>query len=127
MNSPSLPAMTSKGISIREMTAMAMLGAVIFTFKALMMALPNIHPVAVLMIAGTLCFGKSMFYCAAVYIMLEGLVYGFGLWWISYLYSWPLLILLVLRIKGSGRLFWAIIAGLFGCASADSAPFLISS
>ena len=83
-----------------------MLGALMFALKALMMALPNIHPVAVFIIAGTIFFGWHMMYAVAVYVMLEGLIYGFGIWWISYLYIWPLLVCITMLFrKTQGRLF----------------------
>ena len=95
-----------------------MLGALMFALKAAMMALPNIHPIAVFIIAGTIYFGWRMLYAVAVYVMLEGLVYGFGIWWISYLYIWPLLVSVTMLFrKTEGRIFWAVVAAVFGLCS----------
>lgn len=119
--------MTGKKLTVREMTVLAVLGALTFALKAAMMALPNIHPVAVFIIAGTICFGWRMMYAVAVYVMLEGLVYGFGIWWISYLYIWPLLVCVTMLFrKTEGRLFWAVVAAVFGlCFGAlCSIPYL---
>ena len=33
-----------------------------------------------------------------VFILLQGVLYGFGLWWVMYLYVWYLLALLILMI-----------------------------
>ena len=44
-------------------------------------------------------------------------MWGFGLWWISYLYVWPLLCLLVLllkRIIKEDFIIWAVVSGFFG-------------
>lgn len=116
MRSPSLSVMTGKPrLSTREVTTLAAMGALMFMLKIAMAALPNIHPVAVFIIAGTLCFGWHMLYAVGAYIMLEGLVYGFGLWWVSYLYIWPALVAIVMLLsKNEGRLFWAVIAAIFG-------------
>ena len=106
-----------------------MLGALMFALKAAMMALPNIHPVAVFIIAGTIYFGWRMLYAVAVYVMLEGIVYGFGIWWISYLYIWPLLVCIVMLFRNNrGRLFWAIVSAIFGlCFGAMCAvPYLFA-
>lgn len=108
------PRATASRLTTREMAVLAMLGAMMFALKVAMMALPNIHPVAVIIIAGTLCFGGRMLYTIAVYVLLEGIFYGFGIWWVSYLYTWPLLMLIVLLFKDGSRLFWAVIAGIFG-------------
>ena len=121
--------MTGKRLTVREMAVLAMLGALMFALKAAMMALPNIHPVAVFIIAGTIYFGWRMLYAVAVYVMLEGIVYGFGIWWISYLYIWPLLVCITMLFrKTQGRLFWAVVAAVFGlCFGAMCAiPYLIA-
>ena len=121
--------MTGKRLTVREMAVLAMLGALMFALKAAMMALPNIHPVAVFIIAGTIYFGWRMLYAVAVYVMLEGIVYGFGIWWISYLYIWPLLVCFTMLFrKTQGRLFWAVVAAVFGlCFGAMCAiPYLIA-
>ena len=121
--------MTGKRLSVREMAVLAMLGALMFALKAAMMALPNIHPVAVFIIAGTIYFGWRMLYAVAVYILLEGIVYGFGIWWISYLYIWPLLVCITMLFRNTqGRLFWGVVAAVFGlCFGAMCAiPYLIA-
>lgn len=121
--------MTGNRLTVREMAVLAMLGAVMFAFKAAMAALPNIHPVAVFIIAGTIYFGWRMLYAVAVYIMLEGIVYGFGIWWICYLYIWPLLVCIAMLFRNTqGRLFWAVVAAVFGlCFGAMCAiPYIIA-
>lgn len=121
--------MTGKRLTVREMAVLGMLGALMFALKAAMMALPNIHPVAVFVIAGTIYFGWRMMYAVAVYVMLEGLVYGFGIWWISYLYIWPLLVCIAMFLRKNGsRLFWAAVAAVFGlCFGALCAlPYLLT-
>lgn len=105
--------MTGK-LTSRELCLHAMLGALLFALKMVFAALPNIHPVAVLIIAGTLCFSWRMLYSVGVYVLLEGMVYGFGLWWLSYLYIWPLLVALTLLFRREDRLFFTLLAGAFG-------------
>lgn len=98
------------------MTVLAAMGALMFALKLAVAALPNIHPVAMLVILTALHFSWKSLYAIAVYVLLEGLIFGFSLWWISYLYAWPLLAVLtiLLRRSGGGRLFWACLAGGFG-------------
>jgi energy-coupling factor transport system substrate-specific component len=50
-----------------------------------------------------------------VFTLIEGVIFGFNLWWISYLYVWPLLVLIT-RIfrKNDTALTWAVISGVFG-------------
>ena len=48
--------------------------------------------------------------------LLEGITYGFGIWWFMYLYVWTILwaIVMLLGRQPRSSLFWAIIAAFFG-------------
>lgn len=121
--------MTGKKLTPQGMAVLAMLGALTFALKVAMMGLPNIHPVALFIIAGTLYYGWRMMYAVLVYVMLEGLVYGFGIWWISYLYIWPLLVCVTMLFRNAGgRLFWAVTAAIFGLCFGTlcAIPYLIT-
>lgn len=106
--------MTDK-LSLREMCFLALMGALMLASQVAMAALPNIHIVALLIIITTLCFSWRALFSVAVFVLLEGLIYGFGIWWISYLYAWPLLVPVVIFFrKNDSALFWAVIAGAHG-------------
>lgn len=95
----------------------AIMGVLLTVSKEAMAFLPNFEPVTLLTILFTLVFGSTALGAVGVFLMLEGLLYGFGLWWIMYLYIWPLLALLVLllrRLKWNHAWQWALIAGGFG-------------
>ena len=77
-------------ISVRELCIFAMLGGIMYALKRVMEFLPNIHPLALFIIAITLVFRKRALYPLYVYVMLEGVFGGFGLWWIPYLYIWTI-------------------------------------
>ena len=98
-----------------ELLVTSILGALMFAAKVAMAARPNIEPVTLLLILATLAFGAKSFITCGIYVLLEGLVYGFSTWWIPYLYAWPLLVLLTLLFrKRRNRFFWAFFAALFG-------------
>ena len=102
-------------LSPRELVILSLLTALAFGSKVAMSFLPNIHLVAVLLILITLRFGANAFYSAILYTMLEGLVYGFGIWWVSYLYIWPLLVLCALPLrKGKHRVLLSLLAAVHG-------------
>lgn len=95
----------------------AILGALIFALKICMAPLPNIEPVTLMLMLITLVFGARAFASASVYILLEGLVYGFSPWWLCYVYIWPLLIFLTLPLrKYRSRFLFSAVGGLFGFA-----------
>ena len=99
------------------MVLCALLAAVMTVLQVAMAALPNIEPVSLLTLAYALVFGRQVFYIVATFALLEGLVFGFHLWWVSYLYIWPLWAAAVLLLKRGGErpaLFWAAASGAFG-------------
>ena len=106
------------------------MGALMFASKAVMASLPNIHIIAVLIILGTVFFGKYIFFSVAVYILLEGLFYGFGLWWLCYWYLWPLLAVVALLFrKNSSPFLWAVAAAVHGLlfGALSTIPYLFIS
>ena len=91
------------------------MGALMFVLKLVLAFLPNIHIGAVLIVITAVYFGWRSLYSVAIYVLLEGLAYGFGIWWISYLYAWPLLaVICVLMRKNESPFMWAIVAAVFG-------------
>lgn len=114
MNSRSMRAIKPP-MSIRELVELSLVGALMVGTQVAMAALPNINLVSVLIILAVIVYGVKAFYPVAVFVMLEGLIYGFGLWFFNYLYVWAILtaISLIFR-KNESRLIWAVIAGLFG-------------
>lgn len=78
-------------LTVKETVTFALLGVVMFVSKIAMEALPNIHLLAVLTVTYTIVFRKKALYPIYVYVLLNGLVSGFNLWWIPYLYIWTIL------------------------------------
>lgn len=102
-------------LSTRDITLLAVLGALLFASKVALASLPNIHLNAVIIILGGIFFGWRIMYSIVIYIMLEGMVFGFGLWWICYWYLWPSLgVVVVLLRNNSSALIWAVVAGVHG-------------
>ncbi|MCI6468190.1 MAG: hypothetical protein MSA90_22340 [Faecalicatena sp.] len=100
----------------KDLVIMAMLTGVIFAAQVAMASLPNIEVVTLLVILYTQLYRKKVFFILYSFIVLEGLFYGFGLWWFNYLYIWPLLALLVLLLGKTSHspVFWSIVAGAYG-------------
>lgn len=106
-------------MSIKKLTRVALLGATLYVSQIGLAFLPNVELVSLLIILYTLVFGKEALLIVAVFNIFEGLQWGFGLWWISYLYTWPLLCLVILLLKKLIKeefLVWAVVSGMFGIA-----------
>ncbi len=101
----------------RRVVLCALLAAVTVVLQVAMSFLPNIEPVSLLVLVYVLVFGNDVFYIVFTVVLLEGLVFGFGLWWASYLYVWPLWAGIVLLLSRTGErppLAWAAVSGAFG-------------
>ena len=88
--------MKDKGLPLRDLLVLSMLAALMFCAKFALQNIPNVHLGAVLLIVATLRFGAKALYMVFVYIMLEGLFFGFSIWWVPYTYIWAILVLAVL-------------------------------
>ncbi len=105
----------SATISVKDLCVLALYGALIFAAKAALAVLPNINVNAVLIIIITLWYGWRAMYSVAVYVMLEGLIFGGGIWWFGYLYTWPLLVAICMLFRrNDSAVIWAVIAAVFG-------------
>ena len=91
--------------------------AVIEVCKLFMQGLPNIEMTSFLIILFTLHFDRLCLYAVPAFILIEGMLYGFGLWWVMYLYAWPLLALVTRAFaRTDSAFFWALLSGAFGLA-----------
>ena len=106
---------TKSLLTAKDLALMGMMVAIIEACKFVMASLPNIELTSFLLILFTLFIGWKMIFVVPVFILLEGMIYGFGLWWIMYLYAWPLLVFLTwcLRKQDSVWVF-SILSGMFG-------------
>ena len=78
-----------------------------------MNALPNIHPVTLLLLLAVLRHGWRALYVAFGFSLIEVSLYGASS--LAYLYLWPLLVLAAIPFRSSrSRLFWGAFAGIFG-------------
>lgn len=92
-----------------------MMAAALEAIKLSLSFLPNIELVSLFIILFALYFKEKTYYAIIVFVVLEGLLYGFGVWWISYMYAWPFLAFITRRFRGmKSPVFWAVVSGLFG-------------
>lgn len=102
---------------IRDLALYAVLGALTFGAKFAMSGLPNIEPVSLMVMLFAVVFGAQAVYPIGVYIAMEFLVYGPGLWNLCYLYIWFVLAAAAwLLRKMESVLGWSVLSGGFGLA-----------
>jgi energy-coupling factor transport system substrate-specific component len=92
-----------------------MLGAMTFALQVVMAPLPNIEPVSLLVMLFAVVFGWKSLYAVYVFVMMEVLFHGLGLWNINYLYVWTVLAVAAIWLKKmESSLGWAMVSAVFG-------------
>lgn len=74
-----------------EIILLTVFGVMMFSTKIVMAVLPNVHLVGMFIMVFTLSFRSKALIPIYVYVFLEGILYGFGDYWIAYLYVWAVL------------------------------------
>lgn len=116
-------------LSVKEMVVFSLLGAIMFISKQLLEFLPNIHMLGMLTMVYTLVYRKKALIPIYVFVLLEGVIAGFSLWWIPYIYIWTVLWLVTMLLpKGLPDKIaipvYAVICALHGlCYGTLYAPF----
>lgn len=104
-----------KNTFIRDISQVGLMVALLEVTKLAISFLPNIEVTSFLIIMFTLYFGKKIFFALPVFIIIEGVIYGFGIWWIMYLYIWPLLAVMTLLLhKKASHFSMCVLSSLFG-------------
>ncbi len=94
---------------------LAILGVLMFVGKLVLAPLANIEPVTLLIIVITTCFNWYSLFSVYIYVGLEIIFFGLGIWNIMYLYVWAILVVLIMLTKKFATpLINAIIAAFFG-------------
>ena len=73
------------------MIVFSMFGAMMLCSKFIMEGLPNIHPIAMFVILLTVVYRSRALIPVYIYVILDGLRWGFGIAWLPYLYIWLIL------------------------------------
>ena len=102
-------------LTAKDISLIGMMVAVIEVCKIALSAIPNVELITFWIIIFSLYLGKQIFFVIPIFIIIEGSMYGFGLWWIMYLYTWPSLafISMLLR-KMNSAVMCSILSGLYG-------------
>lgn len=103
------------GLAMRDITLIGMMVAVIEVCKVSLAWAPNIELTSFWIIMFTLFFGRKIAFVVPVFILIEGAMYGVQIWWIMYLYAWPLLVLITWIFRRQQSVwFWSIVSCVFG-------------
>ena len=78
-------------LNIKEIALFGMLGALMYASKIALEILPNVHLLAVFIMAETVVYRQKALYPIYTFVFITGLMNGFSIWWWPYLYIWTVL------------------------------------
>ena len=115
MNNESTNKKEKSKLTVKDITLIGMMVAVIEVCKVALQGVPNVELTTFWIIIFSIFLGKRIFFVIPVFIAIEAALYGFGTWWFMYLYAWPLLAIIAMCLrKQKSALTWSILSGLFG-------------
>ena len=102
-------------ISVYDIVIIGMMTAALESAKMALSFVLNVELVTLLIILFTLTIGKRVYYAIAAFVLVEGILYGFGIWWIMYVYMWPMLAFVTWLLRKQKDTFcFALLSGVFG-------------
>lgn len=102
-------------LSTKNIVLMGVMLAILEVAKFALSFIAGIEVVTLLFIMYTLLFGKKVFYMLPAFLVIEGIIGGFGIWWFMYVYIWAILVSVAYLFRKRKSLwFWSMISGLFG-------------
>lgn len=102
-------------LTVRELAIFSVLGALTFGAKYVMSFLPNMEPASLMVMLFAVVFGRKCLYPIYLYVGMEVLFYGIGLWNMNYLYIWVILAGVAYLFRKMHTPFgWALVSGIFG-------------
>lgn len=124
--------MTARAITIRrsarEIATLGLMTAILLGVQVALAPLPNIEAVSLLIVLYTRYFRSKTLAVIYAFALLEGLLYGFGLWFINYLYVWTVLWLITMLLRNLKGLWgWVTLLAGFGLGFGllCSLPYLV--
>ncbi len=98
----------------KSIVLIGMMASLLFVVQVSLSFIPNVELVSLLIILYTKLFHKKTIFIIYVFVLLEGLMYGFGIWWFGYLYVWIILYIIITKLNHASLYTYAIVSSAFG-------------
>ncbi len=94
---------------------MGMMTAVVQVGKQGLSWLPNIEVVSLLFIIYTMTLGWKVLFVVYAFVLLQGALYGPGVWFIMYLYVWTILVIVTMLLRHwDNVIVFTLVSGIYG-------------
>ncbi|MCL2538910.1 MAG: hypothetical protein FWE66_01090 [Oscillospiraceae bacterium] len=101
--------------AIAKTALLGVAAALMIAVQVAMSPIANIELVTLFVILYTLHFRYDALYIIYVFVVAEGVIWGFHIWWLIYLYIWTILFFIaILFINNRSPIFWAAVGAVYG-------------
>ncbi len=83
--------MKLKKLTYFEIALFPILAGIMLISKVMLEFLPNIHMLGMLIMVYTVTFREKALIPIYLFVFIYGIIWGFNIWWIPYLYIWTVL------------------------------------
>lgn len=104
-------------INVKELILFGVLGGLISVSQIALSFIPNVETVSLFIILFSLIYKKKAMYIVFVFVIVMGLIYGFGVWWFGYIILWPFLCVMTYKLENiisEKYLILSLYSGTFG-------------
>ncbi|MCR4612281.1 MAG: hypothetical protein K5644_10320 [Lachnospiraceae bacterium] len=100
---------------VRDVALLGIMVAMLEGVKLALSFLPNVELVSFLIIMFTLILGWKTLIGVEVFVLVECMIWGFGLWTLMYIYIWPILVVATMLIRKFKSIWpYVIVSAVFG-------------
>lgn len=113
----------------KDIVLIGMMATILLVLQVALRFFPNIELITLLIMIYTLVYRWKALIIIYIFVLLEGFIYGFGLWWFNYLYVWSILFFIVTLLRNyQSTYLWAAVSGGFGLlfGALCSIPYFIT-
>lgn len=117
-------------LGVGETAELALMCALMMIGKEVLRMVPNVHPVALIIMLCVIRYGWKSLYPVIGFVVLQISLYGLGLWTVMYIYVWPVLVLMCMPIRSSRKWWlWALVGGVHGLTfgAMCAVPYIFTS
>ncbi len=79
-------------LSAKEITVFGIFAALMYVAQVVMSFIPNVHLTGVFIITLSVLWRWKALWPVMTYVLINGIFNGFAIWWLPYIYIWPLLV-----------------------------------
>lgn len=102
-------------LGVGEIAELALMCSLMMIGKEVLRMVPNVHPVALIIMLCVIRYGWRSLYPVIGFVVLQVSLYGLGLWTVMYIYVWPVLVLMCMPIRNSRKWWlWALVGAIHG-------------